>query len=257
MTKRIIAALAVLCLLLLCGCRQEPRTVEVPSETTELTEAPTTEATEPPPVRTVALHSGLKEDGSFDSGTLFIGDSLTNGFVFDNLMLYNRLGDARFMAIVGAPVHAYFSGPVLSKDISCIYNHIFEGKIMYEGVEIVGQEITAVYFMMGTNYSAYTTYETYEQIVEHLLASCPQATIYLQKVPFSSSENVFYDEVNAILEQVYLTYAESVDTRVMLIDTYTAIDDNLVFDGIHINGNGQEAWYQAIVSFAENNNIPQ
>ena len=255
MSKRFLALLAALCLLFLTACGQPTA-----APTTEATVAPTTEATQPAteaPVRTVPLHSGIREDGTFDEGTLFIGDSLTNGFIFDNLMLYNRIGDAKYMAIVGAPVQAYFDGPHFHADIVGIYSHIFRNMIMSQGVEMIGSEITAVYFMLGSNYSVYTTYETYEKIVEHLLEYCPNATIYLQKIPYSFSDTVEYELVNGILEELYQHYATSVDTRVMLIDTFSAIGDQLVGDGIHVHPDGQQEWYKTLLEFAEENNIPQ
>lgn len=247
---RIFALLALSCLLF-CGCQKPEPTVP----TTEAT-VPTTAPTEPPQ-RTVPLHSGIREDGTFDEGTLFIGDSLTNGFIFDNLMLYHRIGDARYMAMVGAPVNAYFDGPVLTRELPCIYSGLFANLTFSQGVELAGRDATAVYFMLGTNYSEYTTYETYEKIVAHLLKYCPNATIYLQTVPYSTSEYVDYELVNDILESIYLEYAESVDTRVMLIDTHTAFGDRLRDDGVHINAEAQDIWYQTLLDFAAENNIPQ
>lgn len=249
--NRILALLAVLCLLL-CGCRQ------VPEPTVPTTEAnvPTTIPTELPR-RTVPLHSGIREDGTFDEGTLFIGDSLTNGFIFDNLMLYDRIGDARYMAIVGTPVQSYFDGPSLNYELTAIFSGEFLHMTFAQAVEKAGDEITAVYFMLGSNYSEYTTYETYDKIIAHLLKHCPNATVYLQTIPYSTSEYVEYELVNGILEQLCLEYAESVDTRVMLIDTHTAFGDRLMPDGIHINYEAQDIWYQTLLDFAAENNIPQ
>lgn len=249
--KRFLALLTALCLLLLCGCGEQP-----PVETAAPTTAPTTIPTVPPK-RTAPIHSGIREDGTFDSGTLFIGDSLTNGFIFENLMRYDRIGDARYMAIVGTPVQSYFQGPTLRRELSAIYSGEFNGLTFAQGVERVGSEITAVYFMLGSNYSEYTTYETYNKIVAHLLEHCPNATVYLQTIPYSTSEYVEYEKVNGILEQLALEYAESVDTRVLLIDTHTAFGDRLREDGIHINHEAQEIWYQTLLDFAEENNIPQ
>ena len=249
--KKIFAFALAVSLLFLCGCRQQEEPTKPSIETT----VPTTVATEPPQ-RTVPLHSGIREDGTFDSGTLFIGDSLTNAFIYDNLILYNRIGDAKYMAMVGAPVHAYFQGPALSRDLPCIHSG-FANMTFAQGVELVGSEITAVYFMLGSNYSEYTTYETYDEIVKHLLEHCPNATIYLQTIPYSTSVNVQYALVNGILEDLYREYAESIDTRVMLIDTRTAWGNRLQADGIHINYEAQDIWYQTILDFAAENDIPQ
>lgn len=250
--KKLSALLMALSALFLCACGQPP--VETVPTTAPATEPPTV-PTEPVP--TVALHSGIREDGTFDEGTLFIGDSLTNALVYDHLMVYEHIGDARYMAVVGAPVQAYFDGPSLNYEMTAIFSGEFHGLTFSQGVEKVGQEITAVYFMLGTNYSAYTTYETYDKIVAHLLKHCPNATIYLQKVPYSTSEFVEYELVNEILEQLHAQYAESVDSRVMLVDTFTAIGDRLFQDGVHVNYEGQEVWYQTLLAFAAENNIPQ
>ena len=255
--KKILACVLAVSLLFLCGCSSTPSQPEtaLPTETepaTASTTLPTGPASTEPEVQ---LHSGIRDDGSFDSGTLFIGDSLTNAFIFDNLMLYHRIGDAQYMAMVGAPVHVYFLGPVLSREQPCIHSG-FTNMTFAQGVESVGSEITAVYFMMGSNYSEYTTYETYDEIVTHLLEHCPNATIYLQTIPYSTSEVVQYELVNGILEELYLVYAESVDTRVMLIDTHTALGDRLQDDGVHINYEAQDIWYQTILDFAQENNIP-
>ena len=56
---------------------------------------------------------------------------------------------------------------------------------------------------------------------------------------------------------VYNKYAASVDSRVMLVDTFNAIGDLLVDDGIHVHPDGQQEWYKALLEFAEENNIPQ
>ena len=75
--------LALLMVLSLAGCKNEEEPAlrtEAPAEITEApateppaTEAPTEAPTEPP----VVIHSGMGADGSFNEGTLFIGDSLT------------------------------------------------------------------------------------------------------------------------------------------------------------------------------------
>ena len=194
--KRIFIFLTALCLLLSSCGQQESTTEATTVSTTEATTVPTTEATTvptaeattvptaEPPQRTVPLHSGIQKDGTFDGGTLFIGDSLTNTFIYDNLMLYRRIGDAKFMAIVGAPVHTYFFGPVLTRELTCIYSGEFQDLTFSHSVELYGENVTAVYFMLGSNYSEYTTYETYSEIVEHLMEHCPKATIYLQTIPY-------------------------------------------------------------------------
>lgn len=272
--KRVFALL--LAALLLCGCTNTatPETEPIPTEATVAetqapTEAPTEAAAEVPtePETTESetqpedpewLHSGIREDGSFDEGTLFIGDSLTYGMVLQYLTIYERLGDARFMAIVGAPVGNFFSLQTLRPcdDYSCAYTWEFHGMNFASAVETAGDSVTAVYYMMGTNYDPQITVESYVKIMNHILEKCPNATIYLQLVPVAQVDYIPYEEINEIIRGVHAYYQQQGQPRIMLIDTHTAIGDNLS-DGIHLTLQGQENWYNAIVAFAEENNIPQ
>ena len=105
--KRIF--LLLLCAALLCGCSAHASSQSTPP-VTETTVPATTEA--PPsigPVWDDTIHSGLREDGTFTEGTLFIGDSLTYGFVLSYLQQYELIGDAKYMAVVGAPLGRFFS----------------------------------------------------------------------------------------------------------------------------------------------------
>ena len=45
--------------------------------------------------------------------------------------------------------------------------------------------------------------------------------------------------------------------RVQLIDTFTAIGINHDEGWIHLNSQGNENWYNAIVDYAKANNIPE
>lgn len=267
---KIIALL--LALLLLSGCAAgeapvsptEPETTETepaaptePSETVPASQPEETEETEDPQPAT-ALHSGLREDGSFDEGTLLIGDSLTYGFVLQYLTREGYLGDARYMAIVGAPVRNFFSLQTLraSEDYSCVYTPAFQGLNFADSVTLAGESVTAVYYMMGTNYDPEVTPETYVEILDHILTQCPQATVYLQLVPMSTMSYIPYETINEIITKAYDHYAASGETRVQLIDTHTAIGDRLN-DGIHLTLEGQAGWYSAIVDYAKENSIPE
>lgn len=266
--KKALALL--LAAVLLCGCapaEQTPETepteataapteeTQAPTEEpTEATEAPTEEPTEPP----FQLHSGIREDGSFDEGTLFIGDSLTYGMVAIYLPENQFLGDARYIAMPGATILAYFQGPMLSSTgYYSYYSPEFEGLYMYEGVEAAGEKTTAIYFMMGTNYSKYATDETYIQIVEHMLESCPNATVYIQLVPNDLSSQIDHEIANRRVRNAYEYFQQEGNERVLLIDTQTAIGYHLLGDGIHLNEEGQDCWYHALLAFAKENQIPQ
>lgn len=257
--KKLTALFLALSLVLLCGCHSAPAETQPTTLPTEVTAPPTTLPpettlpTEPEP----ELHSGLREDGTFDGGTLFIGDSLTYGLIYTYLMSNDLLGDARYMAVVGAPVLEFFKGTPLTYDRYAIFSKEFENKYYYEAVESVGEEITAIYFMMGTNFSSETTASTYIEIVDFMLEKCPNATVYLQMVPYSTSGNVEYDLVNWVIMEAYGHYAAQGTANVKLLDIKRAVGVNLTADGVHLTYKGQENWYNALVAHAEENNIPQ
>ena len=257
--KKIIAFALAVSLLFLCGCGStsaQPETT-APAETEPVTEA-TTEATEPEPTEPeVQLHSGLREDGTFGAGTLFIGDSLTYGLVHAYLKANDLIGDARYMAVVGASVLEFFQGGILSVDRYCIFSPEFAGLTYNQAVASVGEEITAVYFMMGTNYSSGTKASTYIEIVDYLMEHCPNATIYLQMVPYALSSNVEYDTVNWVIMEAHSNYTMNGIKNVKLLDIKRAVGVNLTSDGVHLTYEGQEAWYQELVRHAQENNIPE
>lgn len=268
--RRALALIAAV--MLLAGCRQaeqiptdaEPATgmpvVQTqPAEPSMLPTEPPTETTQPVTEPESPLHSGIREDGSFDEGTLFIGDSLTYGLVLEYLEPNGLLGDARYMAMPGAVVSVFFTGPSLKTNgvVMSAYSPEFEGMLMSEAVTLAGDEVTAIYYMMGTNYSRYVTADTYIEIVNHLLETCPNATVYLQLVPFSRNEAVAYGKANRQITEAYQYFSDMGVERVLLVDTHTAIGSNLIHDGIHLTATGQACWYGELVAFAEENGIPQ
>ena len=227
--------------------------------TTPPTEEPTDPPTEAPTEPPIVLHSGLREDGTFGEGAMLIGDSLTYGLVSNYLTNNQKLGDAMYMAMPGKGISAFFNGIRLKKkgDEIHLYNKEFEGLPMDDVVAQFGEKITAVYFMMGTNASAVDCPEEYIKIVDYILEHCPDATVYLQLVPHSRKAFIKYEQANQNIRTAYEHYQQSGNPKVMLIDTYTAIGENLNVDGIHLTEQGQECWYNAIVAFAQENNIPQ
>lgn len=272
--RKLLTVLPVLAMLWLCGCStQTPATEQtvptVPPPTAAPSEAPTEAPTETPtemPTEAAEepapqwLHSGLREDGSFNGSTLFIGDSLTAGLFSSCMNPDGSAGDAMVMATVGASPIAYFSGPKLEKesDFYHYYSWEFEGKLMSRGVETVGEDLTAVYFMMGTNFLDIVTEQTYINIVTHLLENCPNATIYLQLVPYSLSPKVDEEQINWRIWTAYNHFSVDLqEPRVKIIETQLAIDYNLSADGIHLSDTGYRCWYQALVDNAAANNIPQ
>lgn len=244
---------------LLCGCSAPAPETTVPvSETTvPVTTAQPTAPRETQPKWDDNIHSGLRADGTFSDGTLFIGDSLTYGLVKSYLQEYGILGDARYMAVVGAPLGRFFSGQTLGSDESSIFSDSFYGLSYSQAVTQVGESATAIYLMLGTNYNADTDTEHYIEVVDYLLQTCPNATVYLQKIPICGNEAVDVSGVNVSLEETLDHYAAQGVSRVMVIDTFTAIGLSQGYDGIHLNADGMDAWYMAIMANANNNQIPE
>lgn len=215
-------------------------------------EAATVPVTEPP----VVLHSGLREDGSFDEGTLFLGDSLTCMLVGSYLTPYDLIGDAKYATMCGSKVTAFFDEdfrmgchPTLYSG----YSEEFEGMAFYEAAAAMGNQATAIYMMWGTNYEPEATTQTYIELVDYLLAVCPNATVHMQLIPYG---NVPYREVNPMVEAAHAHYVETGEQRVLLIDTFTAIDKFPV-DGVHQGEPGNRRWYNAIVEHARENDLEQ
>lgn len=274
--KRIIALLA-LAGVLLCGCGQSPEPVEMPEPSVEVvlvTEPPETEtptdATEVPTEASTEVteatehavpefqnHSGIRDNGTFDDSALFIGDFLTYGLITGYLTERELLGDARYMVIPNGALPAVYYGPKLTKSADCLFSPEFEGMLICDALKEAGEQTTAIYFMMGTNFSEFADDKTMIQIVEDMLINCPNATVYLQLVPFDRSTRVDYEEANRRILATYTYYQRENNPRVMLIDTQTAIGYNLTTDGIQLTTEGQACWYQALVAFADGNEIPQ
>lgn len=254
--KRILLLLCTALLLGGCAAEEAPETTSAATvaETTLPVTVPTTEGK---PQWDDNIHSGVREDGTFTAGTLFIGDSLTYGLVKSYLQAYDLIGQARYMSVVGAPLGRFFSGQTLGSDDSSHYSEEFYGLSYSEAVAKVGEEATAIYLMLGTNYNSDTDTEHYIEVVDYLLENCPNATVHLQKIPLCGNENVDVSGVNVSLEETLAHYQNQGVQRVMLIDTFTVIGLSQGYDGIHLNAEGMDAWYLAIVANARNNDLPE
>lgn len=233
----------------------EPATEPTAAPTTEPVTEPATEPTEPP----VLLHSGLRPDGSFDEGTLFIGDSMTCLLVDSYLSPRGLLGDAWCIARYGARVVSFFDESVIMHANSgkrCIFRPEHVGMGYAEAARDLGDRITAIYMMFGTNYTENAGSEAYIQIVDYLLETCPNATVHLQLIPPGKSDIVLWEDTNEWIRGAYDHYRELGMEQILLIDTYTAIGNN-TFDGVHLGDEGNESWYNAIVEHAKSNNLIQ
>ena len=255
-----------------CGEKSQPVPTQVPT-TEDWTEAatliqetsPSTEATTEPSTGPTSatlptepqpmLHSGLREDGTFSAGTLFIGDSLTYNFTGSYLPENGLLGDAKITAQCGSKTTAFFDGTLLVKNpvALTLYSPEFEGLGFDEAAASMGEDAEAIYMMWGSNFTFDGSKDDYIQIVDFLLENCPNATVHLQTIP---KGNVAYTIVNERIRGAYAHYRDLGEPRVMLIETFDAIGLNTV-DGVHLNLLGSANWYQAIVDHAAANDLPQ
>lgn len=266
--KRIFAA-TVLLLLLLTGCgKQETQPASTQPEvtsapTTEATTQPTTEATTQPPETeppAPVYHSGLREDGSFDAGTLFIGDSETYLFLNQYLMTENHLGDAHYTAQCGSQLTAYYDDSIrmLSENKQAtLFSPEFEGLTFREAAMLLGEDATAIYLMWGTNYTPDATAESYVEIVDDLLEICPNATIHLQTIPYGDPSVVACNTVNKRITGAWEHYQEIGEPRVYLVDTFNGIGKHVVNDGVHLNSTGLANWYQTLLDHAAKYDLDQ
>ena len=271
MKKITCLLLSMVLVLSLLGCvREEPlETDPISDPTTETTTTPTaeeTEATEPssevtePPTEPKALqHSGLREDGSFDEGTWFIGDSMTCILIHDYLRPNGLLGDANYSAKYGEFITGFFGDTVMNSayGFRMEFRPEHEGLHFYEIAETLGERATAIYIMFGTNFTWNCYADGYIELVDYLLETCPNATIHLQLIPYGYPKYVYYDTVNEWIWQAYAHYSRKGEERVFLIDTYHAIGRNHDSGVIHLNYQGNENWYNAIVEHARINDLVQ
>lgn len=268
MIKRVLCALLALILVFgcaACGASEPAPTTEATTEpTTEPTTVPTTEATEPPTTEPteppLVLHSGLREDGTFSEGALLIGDSLTCGFVGSFLSKKGYLGDAKYMTICGSKASAFFDGTIFRSDnpnMYSLYSPEFDGKEFDDATAELGEDLTAIYLMWGTNYMPNGSKQDYIDIIDYLLEHCPNATIHLQLVPYADLALIPYPTINKRIRAAYAHYEELGEPRVFLVDTYMGIGRDVVADGVHIGMVGYGNWYKTLLKHAETNQLSE
>ncbi len=276
MRRKICVLILVLAVLLTgAGCSgQESLAKEdtIPETTVDITEPATEAATEPatePIVETepvtepttvpteaeLIFHSGLREDGTFGEGALFIGDSLTYMLIGSYLKPHNLLGDANTMAICGTKVTAFFDDSIYlgqGGNAAAWYSEEFQGLGFAEAVAALGEDAEAIYLMWGTNHYEQGSAQDYIDIVEYLLEYCPNATIHMQLIPRGK---VAYVTVNGRIQEAYEYFCQQGQERVFLIDTFTAIGERVSADGIHLWEKGNACWYNAIVEHAQTHGL--
>lgn len=265
MKKFLCLLLSLVMVLGLLGCvREAPAEAETTTEyttepTIETTTEPTTEATVPTTEPKAPQHSGLREDGSFDEGTWFIGDSMTCILVKNYLIPHELIGDASYSAKYGEFITGFFGDTVMDPyyGYKIAFRPEHEGMHFYEIAEDLGDRATAIYMMFGTNFVWDCYADGYIQIVDFLLETCPNATIHLQLIPWGYEKYVMFDTVNEWIWEAYAHYQRQGEERVLLIDTFHAIGRNHDSGFIHLNEQGNENWYNAIVEHARINELVQ
>ena len=209
----------------------------------------TEEASEEEPI--ICIPTGIRTDGSFDGTTLFIGDSLTYDLITEYLQPMGLLGDAQFAAIRGISLQT-FSGKIrLNEETDslyrCIYSPQFYDMDLSSAVAEAGDSVTALYFMLGTNLSEYTTSALYLKMINYLRDSCPNATIFIETVPYNDGWTDYAFANRNIVDAVD-QYQSGGGGKVYLIDTFSAIGtEHNKPDKLHVNGDGLEIWYQTLI----------
>ena len=258
----------ILMTLLLAGCAAPAQ--EIPEATQPLTEPtaaptlpepaepettqPATEETLPPPP---TLHSGIREDGSFDEGTLFIGDSQSYLLIMDYLKPSGLIGDAKYAVQCGSQLTAFWDShirPTEDSTVYCAFSPEFQGMTFCEAAAQMGSQATAIYLMWGSNYTPDATAQSYIDIVECLLEICPYATVHLQTIPYGE---VAYVTVNGRITGAWDYFQSIGETRVTLVDTFGGIGTSVGSDRVHVTPLGREKWYQTLLLHAETLGLEQ
>jgi hypothetical protein len=281
MKKRILSITAILfVILLVAGCGRsshlattpethgqtdplEAEPVPQPSgsetrpsdETAAPSETAPTDAESPaePPV----LHSGIREDGSFDEGTLFIGDSQTYLFIQDYLKPNGLLGDAKYTAQCGSQLTAFWDDdirPTEDRSVYCVFSPEFEGLSFREAATQFGAKATSIYLMWGSNHTPDATAQSYIDIVQYLLDVCPNATVHLETIP---QGDVAYVTVNGRIQGAWEYFQQIGEPRVTLVDTFGGIGTSVGSDRVHVTPLGREKWYDTLVLHAQELGLSQ
>lgn len=270
--RKLIIFILCLCMLAGCGAGQMPpvETPAVPAETPlpaatpEVPEADPTPApteTPAPEVTEPALNDALArvedDDLRIAEGTLFIGDSITHHLYRQELVPTDTVGGASFMACSNAGIPHYFADWARLKEADwnshgCSYDAEFKNLSYYKAVEQSAGRWNRIFFMMGSNGSGKLTYESYKEVIDHIYANNPEATIYLQTVPDCRTGTVHTDAVNAIVAQTVAAYEEEGISTVKLLDTNSIwTDECIVRDGVHLSMPGLEKWHELVCSLED------
>ncbi len=200
----------------------------------------------------VCLPENGRVDMSYFDGALFIGDSLTQGF-----MTYTTNGfeNASFAAYIGAGPKTFIEGTVTN----------YDGQVVRPIDEILAAGAQKVYILLGTNSMESSTDEAflkyYGDFLDFLLPQLPSGTTYyLQSIPPVTAEKMAGDEkftVERIRELNQQIARMAYERGLHYLDLYSALADEggtlraeyaAGGDGIHLNADGYGAWREYLIT---------
>lgn len=196
---------------------------------------------------------GIKRewDGVLEAGTLLMGDSLTYHLIAQYLRPKGYLGNASYMTMCSTELRHYFSDSWVLYSWSkygALCSSGLYGLPLYKGVEKTSGKYNSVFFLLGSNGSTAVTQEAYEKTLDHLLAAYPNATIYIQTVPYSAKGIVDAAWVNSCVRGAVESYHERGIANIVLLDTNSIWDAScMTADTVHLTEEGNRRWYELIV----------
>ncbi|HIW54659.1 MAG TPA: hypothetical protein H9883_06805 [Candidatus Ruthenibacterium merdigallinarum] len=190
-------------------------------------------------------------DMSYFDDALFVGDSLTQGFL---TYTANGFENASFAAYIGASPRTFINGTAQNA----------AGETVRPMDEILAANAKKVYILLGTNALETSTDEAflkyYGDFLDLLLEQLPADTVfYLQSIPPASAEKAAADEKFAlsriqsvndgIAQLAYSRGMHYVDLTAALSDETGALRaDYAAGDGLHMNAQGYGAWREVLIT---------
>lgn len=190
-------------------------------------------------------------DMSYFDDALFVGDSLTQGFL---TYTANGFENASFAAYIGASPRTFINGTAQNA----------AGETVRPMDEILAANAKKVYILLGTNALETSTDEAflkyYGDFLDLLLEQLPADTVfYLQSIPPASAEKAAADEKFAlsriqsvndgIAQLAYSRGMHYVDLTAALSDETGALRaDYAAGDDLHMNAQGYGAWREVLIT---------
>ncbi len=202
----------------------------------------------------LAASDPVDEPMFLDSRTVLVGDSLTCMLIAQWLRPGNLLGGAGRIAAPSSAVTFFFEDwwplePLEQNSYYCEASPGLEGLSFAEAVEATAGKYTRVLFLMGSNGSSSTTVEDYTAAVDCMLENWPDADIYMQTVPDSSTGAVATERINGVIAETVAAYEAAGETRVKLLDTNSCWDSGCYLsDGVHLTMLGLQKWYEYLAA---------